>query len=196
MGLTQAMSYWTFSNVFEEGGVPSGIFNQTFGLMDQWGIARPSLHAFVFLHKLGDTQLQSGEGPVLATRRADGSSAVLVWNLIPARGSNSVANGNPLAAGGGSSHSQGADLTLTLRLAGLAGRTQAQVSRIGGSMGSAIPAWKAMGSPQYPTQDQLKSLRDSAELPQPETVALAAGEPSQFTLTLPPNGVALLEFPK
>ena len=27
VGLAEAMSYWTFSNVFEEGGVPSGIFN-------------------------------------------------------------------------------------------------------------------------------------------------------------------------
>jgi xylan 1,4-beta-xylosidase len=45
IGLAEAMSYWTFTNVFEEGGVPSGIFNSTFGLTDQWGIARPSLHA-------------------------------------------------------------------------------------------------------------------------------------------------------
>ena len=71
------MSYWTFSNVFEEGGVPSGIFNSTFGMFDQWGIARPSFHSFVFLHKLGEQLLQTDPGPILATRRADGSVAVL-----------------------------------------------------------------------------------------------------------------------
>lgn len=195
-GLAEAMSYWTFSNVFEEGGVPSGIFNSTFGLLDQWGIARPSLHAFVLLHKLGETQLQAGDGPVLASKSADGSVSVLVWNLIPARDSNMFANGNPEAAGAGANHSEGAELTLNLRLAGLAGRKQVQVTRVGGAVGSAMPAWKAMGSPQYPTPDQIAQLRAAAELPKPELQPVAYGEPSQFTITLPPNGVALLEFGK
>src|SRR6185312_9497451 len=46
-------------------------------------IESSSLHAFNFLHRLGDLQLQTSEGPVLATRRSDGSVAILVWNLIP-----------------------------------------------------------------------------------------------------------------
>ena len=96
IGLAEMMSYWTFSNVFEEGGVPSGIFNETFGMVDQYGIARPSLHALAFLHKLGEKRLQSSDGPVLATERADGSSAVLAWNLIPAAEAAAVANGNPM----------------------------------------------------------------------------------------------------
>jgi xylan 1,4-beta-xylosidase len=193
-GLVEAMSYWTFSNVFEEGGVPSGLFNNTFGLLDQWGIARPSLHAFSLLRKLGETQLHTGDGPVLATRHADGSLSVLVWNLIPAKDSSALANGNPEAAAAGASHSEGPEMTLTLRLSGLTGRKQVQVSRVGGAIGSAMPAWQAMNAPQYPTPDQIKQLRESAELPKPEILALAAGEPSRFTLTLPPNGVALLEF--
>ena len=196
IGLAEAMSYWTFSNVFEEGGVPSGVFNDTFGMLDQWGIARPSLHAFAFLHKLGETQLQTGDGPVLATRGADGSVSVLVWNLIPAKESNAFANGNPEAAAAGASRSEGAELTLTLRLNGLQGRKQVQVSRVGGDLGSAVPAWKAIGSPKYPTPDQIKQLRAAAELPKPEILALSASEASRFNLTLPPNGMALLEFAK
>jgi len=193
-GLAEAMSYWTFSNVFEESGVPSGLFNSTFGMLDQWGIARPSLHAFALMHKLGATQLHTGDGPALATRGADGSMSVLVWNLIPAKDSSSMANGNPAAAGAGTGHSDGAELTVNLRLSGLAGPKQVQVSRIGAGVGSAQPAWKAMGSPQYPTPDQIKQLRSAAELPKPEILPLAPGEPARLSLTLPPNGVALLEF--
>ena len=37
ISIAGAMSYWTFSNVFEEGGVPSGLFNNTFGMMNQLG---------------------------------------------------------------------------------------------------------------------------------------------------------------
>ena len=196
IGLAEAMSYWTFSNVFEEQGVPSGLFNNDFGLIGQWGIARSSLHAMAFLHKLGDTQLHTGAGPVLATRGADGALSVLVWNLIPAKDSGALANGNPAAPAAGPGHSKGTDLTLTMRLSGLAGRRQVQLSRVGGTIGSAIPAWQAMGSPQYPTRDQIEQLRRSAELPRPENLALNTGEAPRLTITLPPNGIALLEFAK
>ena len=193
IGQAEALAYWTFSNVFEEGGVPSGVFNDVFGLLDQWGIARPSLHAFSFLHRLGEERLQAGAGPVLATRRSDGSLAILVWNLLPAANSSSVANGNPMAASGGNS-AKGAELVATLQLKGLSGRKQTRIARIGGEIGSALPAWKAMGSPQYPSRDQLIQLRKSAELPPPETRTLQGTEPEEISIHLPPNGVAILEF--
>ena len=196
IGLAETMSYWTFSNVFEEGGVPSGVFNDTFGMLDQWGIARPSLHTFAFLHKLGDRQSQSGSGPVLATERADGSSAILVWNLIPAAEAAAVANGNPMAAGGGTNRTVEGSRVLHLKLNGLRGRRQILVSQVNSEIGSAAPAWKAMGSPKYPSQDQIKQLRAAAELGKPTVHTLAQGEPAVFTIELPANGIALLELEK
>ncbi len=195
IGLAETMSYWTFSNVFEEGGVPSGIFNNTFGMLDQWGIARPSLHALAFLHQLGETRLQSGEGPVLATERTDGSSAILVWNLIPAAEAAAVANGNPMAAGGGASHAAGSSRTLHLKLNGMRGRKQILVSQVNNESGTAQPAWKAMGSPRYPTQDQINQLKAAAELGKPTAHAIAGGS-DNFAIELPANGIALLELEK
>jgi xylan 1,4-beta-xylosidase len=188
------MCYWTFSNVFEEDGVPKGVFNAAFGMLDQWGIARPSLHAFAFLHKLGDRQLYAGDGPVLATQRADGSIALLAWNLIPEKESGAITTGNPEETGADSQRSKGADLTLHLRFSGLAGRKQALVSQINSKAGCALPAWKAMGNPRNPSQAQLQQLRVAAELPKPAAYALTAGEPSESSIALPPNGVALLEL--
>ena len=196
IGLAEMMSYWTFSNVFEEGGVPTGIFNETFGMLDQWGIPRPSLHAFAFLHKLGEQQLQSSEGPVLATKRTDGSAAILAWNLIPAAEAAAVANGNPMAAGGGANHAIGASRALNLRLNGLRGRKQILVHEVNAEAGTAQPTWKAMGSPKYPSQDQIKQLGASAELGKPKVQTLGQGDPSVFTIELPPNGIVLLELEK
>jgi xylan 1,4-beta-xylosidase len=193
-GLAEAISYWTFSNVFEELGVPKGIFNNTYGMIDQWGIPRPSLHAFALLHRLGEERLQASEGPVLATRRADGSPAILVWNLLPASDAAAVANGNPLGSSSGSSSAAGAARTIVLRLSGLAGRKQVRVSRVGGAVGSAVPAWKSMGSPQYPSREQLAKLRAAAELPTPESHPLTGAEPEELVIMLPADGVALLEF--
>ncbi len=190
IGLAECMSYWTFSNVFEEGGVPAGIFNQGFGMLDQWGIARPSFHSFVFLHKLGDTQLHTDAGPVLATRRADGSVAILLWNLIPAT-EGGVANGNPMAATAGSSDIKGSPKQFQLRLSGLNGPKTVSVSQTNMEAGSAVPKWRAMGSPQYPSAAQLAELRSAAELPKPATHTLTGGT---FSIELPPNGIALLEI--
>lgn len=195
IGLTEAMSYWTFSNVFEEGGVPSGIFNQTFGLIDQWGIARPSLHAFTMLHKLGDTLVQSDPGPIMATRRPDGGAAILIWNLIPAT-PGSVANGNPLAATGGSSESNGQAKQFRLKLSGVEGRSLT-ISHVNGKIGSAIPKWQEMGSPSYPIPDQIAQLRAAAELPKSESRPLSGDRASaEIAVELPPNGLALLEISK
>lgn len=189
IGLAEAMSYWTFSNVFEEGGVPSGVFNQTFGMLDQWGIARPSFHSFVFLHKLGDTQL-TAEGPVLATRRSDGSIAILLWNLIPAD-QGGVANGNPIGATAGSQQATGLSKKFRLKLTGIQGASQVSISQVNDKVGTAIPKWQTMGSPKYPSAQQIAELRSAAELPAPEQRTLAAGE--ELALDLPPNGIALIE---
>jgi len=194
VGLAEAMSYWTFSNVFEEMGVPRGIFNNTFGMLDQWGIARPSLHAFAMLHKLGNQQIPTAEGPVLATRRTDGSTAILLWNLIPTRNAGLFANGDPFAAGGGTHGAQGSPLSVQLALHGYQGAREVKISQVNTEIGSAQPAWAAMGSPQYPSRDQIEKLRAAAELPPPEMRTLPHASNVPFSITLPPNGIALLEF--
>ncbi len=194
IGLAEAMSYWTFSNVFEELGVPSGIFNGIFGLLDQWGIARPSLHTFSLLHKLGENRIPAEQGPVLATRRADGSTAIIVWNLIPSKNSGLFASGDPFAAGGGTQGAEGSELTLRLSFSGYRGARSVKITQVNGETGSAQSAWKAMGSPKYPTCEQIQKLREAAELPPPEVRPLSAGTTIPISLTLPPNGIALLEF--
>jgi xylan 1,4-beta-xylosidase len=193
IGLTECMSYWTFSNVFEELGVPSGIFNSTFGMIDQWGIARPSLHAFSLMHQLGESRLKTGAGPVLATRRTDGSTAILVWNLIPAKNRGALANGDPFAASGGNSGAKGEPLSVELNLRGLNAK-RVKISQVNGQVGTAEPAWKAMGSPPYPSRDEIEKLRRAAELPTAEIRPLPQSANTPFSITLPPNGVALLEF--
>lgn len=194
IGLAETMSYWTFDNDFEEQGVPNGIFNTSFGMIGQWGIAQPAFHAFAFLHKLGADRLKTSNGPVLATKRADGSAAILLWNLIPEKNTSLFANGNPAAAGAGGNGVEGKEITLRLKFAGASGRHQVKVSQVNDKVGTAIPKWKTMGSPAYPLPQQIAELRAAAELPPAEIRQLTAAEPAEFSITLPPNGIALLEL--
>lgn len=82
-GKVQAMSYWTFSDVFEEFGVVKKPFYGGFGLIAAGGIPKASFNAFQLLHRLGHERLKVKGDNLLATRRADASLAIALWNYAP-----------------------------------------------------------------------------------------------------------------
>ena len=82
-GLVDEMSYWSFSDVFEEQGVVKQPFYGGYGLIAAGGIPKPAFAAFEILHKLGQERLALDSNSALVTRASDGSLVVAVWNLIP-----------------------------------------------------------------------------------------------------------------
>src|SRR6185437_5987726 len=151
-GLVNIMSYWTFSDVFEEQGVVKQPFYGGFGLVAAGGLPKPAFNAFKVLHLLGDRRLPLRSEHALATKR--GKSLILAaWNLVLPGES-------------------GAPSSITFELNGLSGQHSARVYRVDNTHGSLLNAYRMMGSPATPTQAQLQQLRDAAQLgsPQQETV--------------------------
>lgn len=179
-GLVDAMSYWCFSDVFEEQGIAQEIFYGGYGMIAMRRIPKPSFHAFTLLHRLGSEKYSAGDGSALATRRADNSVAILVWNLTPRDMHGKPESGNPLS--------------LRLVIEGLGHRNKLAVTRVDDAHGSALPAYRQMGSPRYPTTHQLEELRRAAQLPSPETSLVAGGKLTEIPIQLPPSGIALLEI--
>ena len=70
-GKTDMMSYWTFSDVFEEQGVIKTPFYGGYGSTAMRGIPKPAFNAFALLHELGDERIAEAEDDVLVTRRND-----------------------------------------------------------------------------------------------------------------------------
>ena len=191
IGLAEILSYWTFDNVFEELGTPKTFLNRTFGMIGMRGVPRLSFHTFALLHKLGEVQLASNDGPVLATRRSDGSLAILVWNLVldPKQHSSM---GDPLLQNQVQFVTQGESREFTLKLEGGRKHGQFKISRVDGEHGSFMHAYQEMGSPEYPTEKQIELLKRASQLPEPEVRSLSAG--GEITVSIPANGVALLEL--
>jgi xylan 1,4-beta-xylosidase len=170
-GLVDNMSYWSFSDVFEEQGVVKTPFYGGFGLVAVGGIPKPAFNAFKLLHNLGEQRIELDSDSALLTKRTDGSLVLAIWNYAP-----------PEQAG--------SPRTVTLRLKGTNAK-QAMVSRLDHDHGDFHSTYEKMGAPRYPTQAQLQELRRATELPAPETRRIENGE---LTFTLPGQGLALIEL--
>jgi xylan 1,4-beta-xylosidase len=81
--------------------------------------------------------------------------------------------------------------TIHLRFEHLTGGRRAYISLVDRAHGDAHPTYEKMGEPRYPTQEQLKSLQQAAELPPPDIRELSNGE---LTLDLVPEALAVIEI--
>ena len=81
-GLADMMSYWTFSDVFEEQGVVKQPLYGGYGLMAEGGIPKPSFNAFALLHRLGKQRIAEDSPSALVTRRDNNTLEMAIWNLF------------------------------------------------------------------------------------------------------------------
>jgi xylan 1,4-beta-xylosidase len=79
-GLLQGMSYWTYTDLFEEPGPPTAAFQGGFGLLNQQGIRKPAFFADKYLHALQGESLRTNDPQAwLATE--DGNVAAVIWDF-------------------------------------------------------------------------------------------------------------------
>ena len=172
-GLVNMMSFWTFSDVFEENGPGREPFGGSFGLIALGGIKKPSYSAFALLHRLGQERLSQDSPNVLVTRRSDGTLAIAAWNLV-----------DP--------DTRGTVRTVEFEIRGVPPGSRVQVRRADSEHGNTLAAYKNMGSPRYPTQAQVRELNDVAEATSTEDMQLSK---ARIDLQLPVNGILVLEVP-
>jgi len=168
-GFVQEMSYWTFSDVFEEQGVVKTPFYGGFGLIAAGGIPKPAFNAFALLHRLGEQRLPNDALATLVTRRSDGALVIALWNYAE------VGTTAPMRS-------------IALRFTHSAAHS-ASVQSIDGVRGNVNVAYERMGSPRYPTQRELAQLREAAALPASITRPLQSGE---LDLQIPSDGLVLV----
>src|SRR5579862_3576529 len=143
-GMTAMMSYWTFSDVFEEQGVIKTPFYGGYGLIAEGGVPKAAFNAFAMLHRLGDRRSQPEMTDALVTRRSDGTLAVAVWNY---------------GAPGDGGRARNVHLTVN----GFGGTPRYHVEIVDPDHGSALAAWLAMASPASPTRKQYEQLKQAAD---------------------------------
>ena len=79
-GLAQGMSYWTYSDLFEESGPPPSSFHGGFGLLNREGIRKPAYFAYKYLHALRGSSLATDD-PQAMLATANGDFTAVIWDF-------------------------------------------------------------------------------------------------------------------
>eukprot|EP01132_Coremiostelium_polycephalum_P002860 gene2860-3554_t len=180
-GIADIFSWWTFTDVFEEGGQQSVPFNQGFGLQTIYNIPKPSFKAFELLHETSNkAAVVSGSHPtagVLVTV-SNKETMVIVYNHnIPDA---------PIQTE-----------TVTVQLNNLQSTNfkSSTIRRIDDDNCNPIATWQQLGSPTYPTPSQIKTILASAEFnEQSYPFKTIDNNTIQLVVDVPPQGVAAFKL--
>jgi len=177
-GLLQGMSYWTFSDLFEEPGPPTAPFQGGFGLLNPQGIRKPAYFAYKYLHQLGERVIDTHDAQSIAAAEGEGVQ-VLAWHYAPP--DQPVSNRSYFTK-----VQPVRDLApLAISLAHMKpGSYEARIHRTGFERNDAYTAYLELGRPAQLTPAQVDELR-----------ALTRDEPELQTLHIDASGRAQLTVP-
>jgi len=88
----QSMSYWTFTDIFEEPGPRWEAFHGGFGLTNYQDIDKPAFYAYQFLNRLGPTELKCSDPSSWICADNSGGVQALVWDFTNTHPGKSVHN--------------------------------------------------------------------------------------------------------
>jgi len=178
------LSWWTFSDIFEEDGFWSFPFygNDQWGLIDIYGIPKPDYRAFQLLHESGDTEVyvtpNTSFYPTVGTYAIKNSTTnellIFIFN-------ENVPNGAIQ------------NETVCITVSGVSTKQPAVLRRIDTDNCNAPLAWTNMGSPAYPTQVQIQQLVQVSQFVQNQlTYTIINAETLQFEIEIPAQAVAVV----
>ncbi|WP_129336555.1 GH39 family glycosyl hydrolase [Cellulomonas endophytica] len=189
--LADSVSYWTFTDVFEEGGAGIGPFHGGFGLVNEQGLHKPTFHAMRMLARLGDRLLLQTPHGAITRSSADGSLSALFYNYPQDMGTRGIGSANRY------------DETRHLAEVGPARRVRHTVEGLepGSSYavevldwehGNVAEAWHLMGAPLNLTRQQTAELREVADRLHRSTLTVSDAGVLEIDLELPAWALASL----
>ena len=188
-----SMSYWTFTDIFEEAGPRATPFHGGFGLMNYQDIKKPAFYAFKYLNELGHTELSSADSSSIICKDANGNVQALVWDFTIDHPGDSVNNqvfykrllpSKPSAP-------------VQFKLHGLKpGKYLVSIYKTGYNANDPYSAYFEMGSPSQLTVAQVKSLKqkDNDDPVEQRTVTINASGNFEQQLPIRQNDVLLVKL--
>lgn len=137
-------SYWTFSDVFEEKGIPGSVFHGGFGLLANYLIPKPTFYTFEFFAKAGKELIYRDDN-IIVTKDEDGRYCIIGWNYHDPRD-------------GKLTDTVSYEMELPANIKQYCSITK----DVGGSYGNAAQTWSNIGKPLTLNEEQTKILQEAA----------------------------------
>ena len=188
VGLVDSLSYWVFTDVFEEERKIDSVFHGGFGLINYQQIVKPAFHAYRFMNRLGDEELSAVKG-VMVTRNSKTSMVTALAYNYPTEvpealpKTSSVADADKIVA-------TGSARPLSITINGLPPLALFSVETLDATHGNAVAVWEQMGSPEPPNRAETRELREAAWATKRETVR--ADQSGRLVLSRPLDAWSLV----
>jgi len=180
-GAASSMSYWVFTDIFEEAGPRFTPFHGGFGLLNYQDIRKPAFFAYQFLNRLGPKEIESSDPASTVTTDDRGNIQVLAWDFTvtnPASENDQVFYKRDLPA-----TKKG---KLAVHLTDVPpGRYTQTVYQVGYRVNDAYSAYRDLGSPAQLGRAQVAKINAASDGRPIERGALTIGSDGRFDRELP-----------
>ena len=165
-GLLQGMSYWTYTDLFEEPGPPTAPFQGGFGLLNPQGIRKPAYFAYKYLHALDGRSIAASDAQVMLSTK-DGNFTGVIWDFE--QPDQKISN-RPFYTKPIPSH-PAAHVKLLMAHLTAGASYRLEIHRTGYHANDAYTAYLEMGSPKTLSAEQITKLNDlSRDLPETDRI--------------------------
>jgi Beta-xylosidase len=155
--MADSLSYWTFTDIFEENGAGPKAFHGGFGLITMQGVKKPTYYAYRFLNELGTKELDRGDGYIL-TKDENGRLYGAFYNY-PAEFSGTVPMSMyPDQSVAKKTQDVESDRDFYLAIDHVTPDTCFQMEIVDREHGVAVGLWNSMGAPGSPDREQTGEL--------------------------------------
>lgn len=161
IGTVDSLSYWVFTDIFEEGGAGDEIFHGGFGMINLQGIVKPTFHAYRMLAALGDQCIARSEAGIVTRDSASGKIRALACHY-PKEMPLSVPASFETRDKAFETLRIGEPALLRIELKGLTPNSELRIETLDSHHGNAMGAWEQMGYPATPDRAQTAMLREQA----------------------------------
>jgi xylan 1,4-beta-xylosidase len=189
-----SMSYWVFTDIFEEPGPRFTPFHGGFGLLTIQGIPKPAFYAYQFMNKLGKTELKNTDTRSWVTKTDNGGIQLLLWNFtntLPDSVNNQTYYIQDLP-----SKPKG---NVKVNISNVpAGKYSMEIYKVGYRVNDAYTEYVDMGKPKQLNKQQVEELKkhNSGSPIVVETIDIKANESFSKELDIRENDVLLLNLVK
>lgn len=192
VNLVDSLSYWTFTDIFEEAGPGPEAFHGGFGLMNMNGIKKPSYHAYRFLNQLGNTMLLQTEN-LAVTRNETGKIRALFYNYPNEIKQSVPISEYPTLDMIEKIKNSGSEKKIELDITDLQKEDIFVTEILSTDSGDVMEQWKAYGKPQNLSWIQERNLMKLSENLKMDTMKVTETGILHLELMLKPWEVVLLE---